>query len=125
PLFLAAAELVESCIQLVGNTPFLREPRPGTRIAIEGRIELQRFAGRDGRRQVGLLELHPEHVAKPSLVADRIQAEGAYLAVVWCKHAGNHIDGGGLTGTVRADDAEDLAVVDVEADVVDGFQPTE
>ena len=40
-------------------------------------------------------------------------------------HAGDEIDGGGLAGAVRADDAEDLGLVDIEAQIGHGLQAAE
>src|SRR5919204_2769701 len=40
-------------------------------------------------------------------------------------HAGDQVDQRGLAGAVRPNEADDLALVDVEADVVDGLEPAE
>ena len=42
------------------------------------------------------------------------------VAPGWAQQAGEHGDGGGLAGAVGAEQAEDLALVDVEAHLVDG-----
>src|SRR5207302_10584137 len=52
-------------------------------------------------------------------------AEQPDLAGVGFEEAGDDVEQGRLAGTVGADQAEDLAVVDREADVVDRLHPAE
>jgi ATP-binding cassette subfamily B protein len=51
-------------------------------------------------------------------VVVRVQAEDPDRPGVPCAHALDALDGRGLPGPVRAEDAEDLALLDGEGDVV-------
>ena len=61
---------------------------------------MRRFTSRGSRR-----------TSMPSIVAD---------SLVDRPHALDHLEGGRLAGAVRAEDAEHLALGDLEADAVDG-----
>ena len=58
------------------------------------------------------------------LVLDLLAVEED-LAAVHMVHAGEHIEDGGLAGAVGADDADDLALVDVKFHVFHGHQAAE
>ena len=43
----------------------------------------------------------------------------ADAAVVWADEASDHVEGGGFTGTVWSEEADDFAGVDAQADFID------
>src|SRR5437773_9570139 len=53
---------------------------------------------------------------------DELPAEQADGSRRWPQDAGNQVEDRGLTGTVRANEADDLALVDVDIEAVDGGQ---
>src|SRR6478735_11385535 len=60
-----------------------------------------------------------EQVGDSVGVAADVDAEDARLSAVHREEGGEHLQGGGLAGAVRAEHAEDLAAPDLEVDAVD------
>ena len=69
------------------------------------------------------------HVAEPALGcaggAAQIMAHHMRFASSWFQQAAQHLEGGGLAGAVRAEQAEDFALLHLEADVVGGGELAE
>ena len=66
------------------------------------------------------MQLDADPLAQLVTVADRIQTHHPYLSRVGSAQALDALQKGRLSGAVGADDAEDLAALDVERHVVDG-----
>jgi hypothetical protein len=65
-------------------------------------------------RQLGLLQLHADPLVQPVTIGARIKPEYPDLPRVTPPQALHALDGGGLARPVRAEDAEDLSLVDVQ-----------
>ena len=88
--------------------------------AVERRPELHRLPHLDPLLQLRLLQLHADPLLQLVDVAEGIEAEHADRTAVGRPDALDAFHGRGLAGSVRADQAEDLTVGDVERDVIDG-----
>ena len=90
------------------------------------RIALQRFLrGKLGGIHGGMLALIGLfHLAGGMVADDALTVEG-HAAVGGRVHTGDHVEGGGLTGAVGADQGHDLALVDVQIQVIDGHHAAE
>jgi hypothetical protein len=93
---------------------------PVGRVPVERGVQLHRLADLQLLRQLALLQLRAEHLAQLVLVTSRVQPGDPDGAAVRRAQPLDAFDGRGLAGTVRAQDAEDLAFFDGEADSVDG-----
>src|SRR5690606_3060890 len=58
-------------------------------------------------------------------IARHVQAEHFHLALAGREQAAEHADGGGLAGTVRAEEAVDLRTRHIEIDAIDGNEMAE
>jgi hypothetical protein len=80
-------------------------------------------SGRQSDGELGLhlalLELGAEDLAGGPVLGDGVEAGHPDPARVGDAQALDALDGGGLAGAVRAEDAEDLALLDAEGDTVD------
>ncbi len=83
-------------------------------------VEVQRLTGRDLVEQARALELDAEARADLPAVVAQVEAEDLDLALVRLGQSLDHLQGGGLAGAVGAEEAEDLAPLDVEVQAVDG-----
>src|SRR4029078_3432864 len=83
-------------------------------------VQVERLADAELLRQLALLELDADALAQRRTGAWRVEPEHRDRARVGRSQAGDRFDGGGLAGAVRAEDGEDLALLDVEGDAVDG-----
>lgn len=70
--------------------------------------------------EFALLELGAENAGDLLVVGDGVEAGDADAAGVGDAQAPDALDGGGLADAVRAEDPEDLALLDGEGDTVDG-----
>ena len=92
---------------------------------------LQRFAlqrllrGEVGGVHGGMLTLVGFLHLAGGVVADDALAVEGHAAVGGRVHTGDHVEGGGLTGAVGADQCHNLALVDVQIQVVDGHHAAE
>src|SRR5262249_50843234 len=78
-----------------------------------------RFLHLDALLQLRFLQLHANALLETTHVAERIEAEHGNLARVGRAQPFSAFQRGGLAGAVGADQAEDLAGLDVEGHVVD------
>jgi hypothetical protein len=70
------------------------------------------------------LQLHADPLVQPVSVGPRVKPEDPDLPAIAFAQALQALDRRGLTRPVRAEDAEDLALIDVERDAVhDGLPP--
>ena len=120
-LLLAAREVA------VGGVALVLEAEVGDELGRVGRLRRRtRRTARGPRRTVirsgSSLSWSwtPTSGAQPVAVRARVEAEDADRAGVGRPQAGDRFDGGGLAGAVRAEDAEDLALLDGERHAVDG-----
>ena len=90
------------------------------------RIALQRLLrGEVGGVHGGILALIGLFHLAGGVVADDALAVEAHAAVGGRVHTGDDVEGGGLTGAVGADQGHDLALVDVQIQVIDGHHAAE
>ena len=75
-------------------------------------------SGLEGAHQAAL----DQHVGRQP---GHVLAGKPHRAAARARHAGNQIDGGGLAGAVRPDDAEDFPLRDVEAQLRHGLHAAE
>ena len=93
--------------------------RQSAGFAVEGGVQLQRLPDGELRLQLALLELGAEQPGDPLVVGDRVEARDPHRAAVRDAQALDAFDGGGLAGAVRAEDPEDLPLLDGEGHPVD------
>jgi hypothetical protein len=121
PLLLAAGEGVERGVPLVRQAPPVEERVTIGRLGVEGGEEVEGFADRDAVGQGGLLQLgaHPsvEPVGRRLL---RVHAEHAHGARIGPTQAQRALDGRRFARAVGADEAEDLAHLHLQRQVIDG-----
>ena len=116
----------QALLLTAGQMPELRlsrfsaRPRPSSSapmsagFAVEGGVQLQRLADAQLGRQLALLELDADLFAQLVAIVTRVEAEHADRARVRLAEAADGLDGRGLAGAVRAEDREDLALLDAE-----------
>ena len=117
PLPLAAAQAGERGPAPVRQPELLQQPvavaSPGAGEQVDGLGDPEPVG------QPGVLQLAADLRAQPVGVADRVEPEHPDVTRVLAPQALEELDRRGLAGAVGADQAEDLAVMDVEVEVVD------
>ena len=109
---------------LSGQAPALEQLAPVGRVRVERGVQLEGLAHLQLLRQLGLLQLHADPLVQPVSVGPRVEPEDPDLPAITFAQALQALDRGGLARAVRAEDAEDLALIDVERDAVhDGLSP--
>src|SRR5690606_38206776 len=108
-LLLAAAERAELLIEEIGQSETFGQLRPGLGIVVEGRPQPQGLAGGDLRLRAALLRLDADEAGDPLSVRERVAAVHSHSPAVRGAEPGDHLPCGGLPGTVRAEDPEDLS----------------
>ena len=91
-----------------------------SRHALEAALQREQFAAGLEVVESGLLERDadaPPHLGGPLPDVDAVDPSAAGGGA---QQRGEHADGGGLAGAVRAEEAEDLPALDGEVDAVDG-----
>lgn len=73
----------------------------------------------DALLKLRLLELHTDPLLQPVRVPPRIESEDGHGAAIGRAKALDALHRGGLSGAVGPDQPENLAVFDLERDVVD------
>ncbi len=121
-LFLASGQLGEGGVALVGQAEGVEERPPVGRLPVERGEEREGLADLDVVGQGALLELDPDPLPELPPLPPRVQPQDGEPAAVGAPQSFETLDGRGLAGAVRADDAEDLVLPDVEADPVHGHQ---
>ena len=92
--------------------------------AVEGTEEFQSFVDLDLIGQVGGLETDADAVLELLLLFVGIIAEHENVAGGSLPNTFQDLDGGGFTGTVGAEEAEDFASLHFEVDAADGLEVT-
>lgn len=87
-----------------------------TRVGIEAAVEVEELLDGQGAVQIGLLELHAEHLPEPRAVASRVEAEDPDASGVGRAEPRDHLDRRGLPGPVGAEDPEGLPHLDPQID---------
>jgi hypothetical protein len=118
-LLLAAGELREPGGQLGGEPQALGKRAPVQGTWTEGGVQLQGLTDGELGLQFALLELGAEDAGHARVVGHGVEAGDPDPARVGDAQALDALDGGGLAGAVRAEDPEDLALLDGEGDAVD------
>ena len=93
----------------------LVDPRIVAPQAVIARLQAQRLAHREERVEHQLLRHHAEHAARAAVVGPHVGAHHARRSGIGARETGDHVDEGGLAGAVRAQQAEELAFLDLEA----------
>jgi hypothetical protein len=118
PLLLAAGELGEPGVTLVGQPQVLQQRPPVGRVLVEGAVEVERLPDLHLLGKLAFLELCPDALPELVAVASRVEPEHRHPAGVGDAEALDRLDGGGLARPVGAEDAEDLAPLDGKRDVM-------
>ena len=120
PLTLAAGQGAERAALERTELPTVAQLAPVDEVARKGGEQAECLADLDAVGERRRLELSADQVAVTDLVGvgDRVEAEQRDRPGVAAAQALDRLDGGGLAGAVRSEQSEDLAVPDVEADVV-------
>src|ERR1700751_1300206 len=88
-------------------------------------MEIHVFPGSLFSVQAGILKHNAKALARQLLLQGGIQAIEFDAPAGGAQQRGEHLDGGGFSGSVRSEKLEYLTLCDVEADVVDGGEITE
>ena len=116
-LALTAREVSETRLGLVGEAPgfeVTNDVSPASPVE-----QRDGFPHSQTVREKRLLELAPDGAPQPGVVGAGVDAEHAYRPAVRPSEPLDALDRGGLSGTVRSEQAEDLATLDREGDIVD------
>jgi hypothetical protein len=116
PLPLAARQLAERGLLLGGQAERRHQRPPVGRAGVERAVQPQRLAD---PQQLGVLQLDAEALAQLMPVRRWIQSQHANVTGIRLAQPLDALDCGGLAGSVRTDDAEDLAALHPERDVAD------
>ena len=120
PLLLAPRQGHEPGVALVGEAELFEQAiAVADRLLVERRPQVDRLPYLDALLQVRLLQLHADALLQLVDVAKGIQAQHRDGAPIGLADALDALHGGGLAGAVRADQAKNLALVDVERHLVD------
>ena len=95
-----------------GGRPLVEPPQPAreSQVRMGGHVVVER----DDLREVADVAAALQRIARHVVLGDEhVTARGHQVA-------GHHLHGGGLAGAVGSQEADDLALLDVEGDVVDG-----
>ena len=118
-LLLAAGQLPVAGVALLRQAQ-AGDERLGVGVrGVEGRVQVDRLGDGQLVGQLALLELDADQLPGLGAVPVRVDAEDPDAAAVGAAQALGALDGGGLARAVRAEDAEDLALADAQAEVVD------
>src|SRR5580704_788393 len=119
PLLLPAGQLPVASAALFRQAK-ASEERLGVGVPwVEGRVQVDRLGDGDLVGQLALLELDADQLPCLGAVTVGVDAEHPDRAAVGMAQPLGALDGGGLARAVRAEDAEDLALLDAQAEVVD------
>ena len=88
----------------------MRSTRSFARHVIENAVDLHVLAGGQVAVEAGILKDDAEALADLVLVRARIEAVQFDRAAGGAQQCGQHLDGGGFAGAVRAEEGEDLAL---------------
>ena len=119
-LLLAAGQLPVLRVALLGQPEVLDEGIGIGRVGVERREQLDGLGDRHALGQLALLELDADDRSQAITILLGIEPEDADRPAVGLAQAGDRLDGRRLAGAVRAEDAEDLALLDGERHAVDG-----
>ena len=103
----------------------VRSARDLARHVVEDAVQIHVFVGGLLAVEAGVLKDDAEALADLVLLHRGIEAVELDAAAGRAQQRGEHLDGGGLARAVRAEEGEDLALRDVEGDVVDGGEIAE
>src|SRR4029450_1183131 len=106
-------------VPLVLQTPLDQQVTPVCGIPVEGGVKVERLPDPQPIRQFCALQLNTNPLRQLAPLVGRIVAEDANGPRVWPPQAGERLDDAGLTGAVRAHQAEDLALAHREGHAVD------
>ena len=95
------------------------------RDVVEHGVELQVLIGREPVVERGVLEDHADRLPHAGRLGGDVVAGQLGPAAGRPEQGREHVDGRALAGAVRAEEAEDLALVDLEIDGIDGPEGAE
>ncbi len=121
---LAAREPLDPIVRLLFEADHLDDLIDGPGRGVIAGVAAQHLAHRVVRLDCQLLEHDPDAGAKPALglPAGRVDAERLDLAAATVPETLQYLDRCRLAGAVRPEQGEDLALLDLEAHVADGFE---
>ena len=114
-----AADLVASPFGQVDQVEYLGDPR-GRVAAVVGGQQLQVLAPTQVRVEARRLDEAGDAVERAGAFDEGVAAEQLHVALGWANQAERHTQRRRLAGPVRAEEAVDVAGLDVEVDVIDG-----
>jgi hypothetical protein len=120
PLLLAAGEGGVPRVQLGAEPEPFGQPDTVDRVVVERGVEVQRLPHGELGLEPRLLELDADRPGRAGTVGGGVDAgdpDGAFRRRL---QAGDALHGRRLAGAVGAEDAEDLALGDIQVEVVDG-----
>src|SRR5690606_23386758 len=118
-LLLTARQLAVAGLQLCREPEAFGQRPPVGGGGVEGRVELQGLPDRQLRLQRAPLELGAEDPGDLFVLGDGVESGDPDPPPVGHPQALHAFDGGGLAGAVRAEDPEDLPLLDGEGHPVD------
>ncbi len=89
-------------------------------VRVERGEQLERLADRHAIGQLALLELDAHDLPQAITIVLGIKPQDADRAAIGLAQAGDRLDGRGLAGAIRAEDAEDLALFHGERNAIHG-----
>ena len=115
-LLLPAGELFEALAALVGEPEALEQFSGRPRLGIERPEQVEGLARGDLGREPALLQLHPDEMPEPGVLAGQVDAGDGDGAGIGRTQTADRLHQRGLARTVGAEDADDLALGDIEVD---------
>lgn len=85
-------------------------------------MEIHIFVGGQLIVDTGVLKYNAELLARRGLMDDGIEAVELHTAAGGRQQGSQHFNGGGFTRAVGAEESKDLALGDIESDVIDGSE---
>ena len=103
----------------------MRSLRTRARHAVEDAVEIHVLVGGEFVVDAGVLKHDAELLARGGLMGGGVETVELHVAAGGRQQRGEHLDGGGFAGAVGAQEGEDLALGDIESDIVDGGEVAE
>src|SRR5580658_3222666 len=121
-LFLASGKIHEPGVALIGEAELLEQACTVDRfLAVKGRPEVDCLPDLDSLLQLRLLELDSDSVLQFVYLAEGVETENRDGAPVGLAKPFDALHGGGLSGAIGPDQAEDLTLEDFERCLLDGY----
>ena len=119
-LFLASRQRHEPGVPLVEQPELFEKGVAVDRVGVERRPQMQRFPHSDALLELGLLKLDANAILELIDVSKWIEREDRHRSSLRCPKPFDTLHRRGLASAVGADEAEDLALPNLEGNIVDG-----